>query len=813
MDALGQLATDIEAAIAKRDGRKEGAEIRFRCPNPNHADAHPSARWNPRKGVWHCDACGSGGGAIDLARRLGLEVPEREKDGLTLAEFAAAKRLPADLLASFGVADGKRRRSLQPCVDIPYLLPDGQVAAVRKRLSLTTEPRCVWRKGDHPIPYGLPKLREAKAAGYVILLEGESDSWTLWAAGLPALGIPGASMWRAEWAAYLGGIATVYCWREPDAGGDTLAPKVAASLPDVRIIEAPAGVKDASQLWLSLDANVDAFRRRMGELRATARPASELRAEALTAEARQAFEVARHLLDDPSLIDRVTEAIRSGSYAGDLRPPLLAYVALTSRLLERPLNLAYIAPSAAGKNKAVDSAVELMPKSAYHLEAAGSARALVYGDADFQNRMVIVAEADSIPEDGPAASAVRALATDNAMMYDVTERDEQTGRFAVRHIVKPGPTGLITTSTRPLGPQLDTRMLTVSVPDTPAQTRAVLLTHAASVNGSRPSPDVTGLVAVQRWLELAGERRVTIPFAHALAELVPADLVRMRRDFRQLLTLIQAVALLYQRQRQRDGDGRIIATLDDYGVACDVVADVFTAVATGGISPAMRETVARVGDLYDGQTALTVKQIADALALDKSSTWRRVKTAVRLGYLQNLETRKGTPARVVPGEPLPEDKPALPTVEDIRGWLHLPETLATVQPPIPARIYGESGAAVAQGLATAMQPRMQPIDPTAPVPDGCTPVATRIAIAPEAPLDTKTTPSEGTVARLQSDRGDKDTYMRSPLVRAALDMGATLVDDSGMRCHTCGGVEFYYRADGTGPVCARCHPGPAVLAN
>src|SRR5207249_3710431 len=154
-----------------------------------------------------------------------------------------------------------------------------------------------------------------------------------------------------------------------------------------------------------------------------------------------------------------------GGYVGDARGALLAYFALTSRLLKRPLNVAFIAVSASGKSRAVEAALELMPPSAYYLERAGSARALIYSSEEFEHRTVVVAEADSIPEDGPAASAVRSLATDNEMAYDVTERDNKTGGFRTRHIRKRGPTGLMTTSTRPLGSQMDTRVLTVGIPD------------------------------------------------------------------------------------------------------------------------------------------------------------------------------------------------------------------------------------------------------------------------------------------------------------------------------------------------------------
>ena len=55
----------------------------------------------------------------------------------------------------------------------------------------------------------------------------------------------------------------------------------------------------------------------------------------------------------------------------------------------------------------MDAALELLPSEAYYLERAGSARALIYSEEDFAHRVVVVGEADSIPEDGPAASAIR----------------------------------------------------------------------------------------------------------------------------------------------------------------------------------------------------------------------------------------------------------------------------------------------------------------------------------------------------------------------------------------------------------------------
>lgn len=228
----------LQAAVMACQGREEGAEIRFLCPA--HDDHHPSARYNPEKGVWCCDVCGTGGGALDLARRLGIEPPERQSSGLTVEKLAKAKGLPAEFLHELGVTDGwagyaSNRKS---CVDISYVNAYGEVKAVRKRLRLDGEPRFKWRRGDKPLPYGLWRLREARAHGYLIIVEGESDCWTLWHAGIPALGIPGAATWREGWVAYLEGIGRVLVWREPGQGGDTFTAKVVASLPDAAIIEA-----------------------------------------------------------------------------------------------------------------------------------------------------------------------------------------------------------------------------------------------------------------------------------------------------------------------------------------------------------------------------------------------------------------------------------------------------------------------------------------------------------------------------------------------------------------------------------------------
>jgi hypothetical protein len=378
-------------------------------------------------------------------------------------------------------------------------------------------------------------------------------------------------------------------------------------------------------------------------------------------------------------------------------PAAIAYLAVSSRHGPKPLNVHFLAASATGKTAALSAGMALHPETAFHDIGAGSARALIYDDeADFRHKTVIVAEADSIPDEGPAASAIRELAESNQMRYAVVERDEDTGKFHTRHIRKDGPTGLITTSTRPLEEQMQTRMLTVAINDSPDQTRLILAAQARAVAGEAlPSPDLADFHALQTWLELAGVGEYVIPFAVALSEGIPAEFVRVRRDFPQLLAMIGAIATLYQCQRERDAHGRIVATLEDYSQARRLLINVFTETVTGGVSQAVRETATAVADLYDGETAVDMAALVEALKLHRATAWRRVRTALRLGYLVNEETRRGQPAKLRPGAALPEDRPALPEVDEIGECLNHPETDATVQPNGDGPIWPVSSEPVA----------------------------------------------------------------------------------------------------------------------
>jgi hypothetical protein len=258
---------------------------------------------------------------------------------------------------------------------------------------------------------------------------------------------------------------------------------------------------------------------------------------------------------------------------------------------------------------------------------------------------------------------IRSLLSEGRIRYETVETTKEGLRPRV--IDKEGPTGLlITTTAIRLHPENETRLLSVPLNDTPQQTRRILKAMASEQGQPLDPKDWH---ALQQWLEGA-EHRVTIPYASALAEAIPPVAVRLRRDFKTILSLIRTHAILHQITRDRDPEGRILATLADYAVIRELVADLIAEGVEASVPPVMRETVQAVKDLKTARKpVVNVTDVAEVLSLDKSAALRRVKGAIKRGSLRNMNDKPGQAYDLMLGDALPEDKVILPPVDALAG--------------------------------------------------------------------------------------------------------------------------------------------------
>lgn len=604
--------------------------------------------------------------------------------GCTLAAYAAAKGIPVAVLKSFGLTQISYQST--PAVRMPYFDTDGNVAASRYRVALTKDEsgdnRFRWKSGDKPCLYGLSRLSAALQVGYVVLVEGESDCHTLWHHGIPAIGLPGAANWNEQRdAPHLADVPVIYVILEPDRGGEAVRRWLSASAIRERVrLVTLDGAGDPSELYLQ---DPEAFVERWQAAMRSAIAWQDMAAAEAGAERDAAWLVCEELARDPHILARFAEALTADGFAGSLRGPQLLYLALTSRLLSRPVSVVMKAPSSAGKSYAVERTTAFFPADAYYALSSMSPKALAYDTEPLQHRILIVYEAAGAADE-TASYLLRTLLSEGHIRHSTVEATKDGVR--PRLVEREGPTGVILTTTAArLHPENETRMLSIPVDDSQTQTRNVMLAIAAGRRAALPEDDVNEATwhALQTWLRLS-THSVEIPYAVALAELIPPVAVRLRRDFATVLNLIRAHAILQQATRERDEHGNIRATIDDYLIVRSLIVDLVSEGVEATVSPTVRETVTAVRDLTaNADDTVSVQQLVKRLHIDKAAVSRRVSQSRQLGYLVNLEDKKGRPARIVIGTPMPDDLVILPAADVLAKAMQIAtdEPTHDVEPP------------------------------------------------------------------------------------------------------------------------------------
>ena len=324
-------ATDLADLIgqsSKLSGQPR--DLRGRCPLHN-GENPTSLSVNAENGLWCCHVCDANGDcfswvmAVDevefpdalhlLAARAGIgpgpdvrlvappEDQEQEADTCgpwTVSDYAAYVHLPIDWLRKqIGLVEWDRK--WQQGVAIPYRDENGQLLRYRPRLNRKERrwgmldewhcPTCkraqdapgecgecgaeLKRLADDPggeVTYAYGRERLDERDGPLLIVEGETDAQVAWYCDLHALGAPGQTIFRPDWAMrFPEGTDQVFVLREDDGAlPETVRDAVAeAGVPvTVRAFDLPTD--DLLDLWRDVGGSRVRLREAMKEALADA---------------------------------------------------------------------------------------------------------------------------------------------------------------------------------------------------------------------------------------------------------------------------------------------------------------------------------------------------------------------------------------------------------------------------------------------------------------------------------------------------------------------------------------------------------------
>jgi DNA primase len=298
----------------------------------------------------------------------------------------------------------------------------------------------------------------------------------------------------------------------------------------------------------------------------------------------QAEEIAKN----PLLFKTKISLIKDLGVIGEGRNIGMYFLALDSRLLpntagsSQVLALKNAGTSGAGKSYPLSKCLEIYPKNAYHLILGGSPKSLYFVEGGLKHTCLVVAEAFSFQNgnttDSEFALVVRSILSEGEATYQYFSYDDEGNRVAkIQHMT--GPTSLITTSIYgKLESQFENRLLTIHPDVSMNQTKKIITVTAQQSSGLKGaiSQDV-----IESWKVFHGMLQpydVVIPFARNIAEFVinfEGLPLSMRRSFKRVMSTIKTVTTIHQFQREKDDRGRLIATMEDYFMAHQLVNESF----------------------------------------------------------------------------------------------------------------------------------------------------------------------------------------------------------------------------------------------
>lgn len=493
---------------------------------------------------------------------------------LTVEQFKQSFNFSDDDITKFDIKDNKKGKGIV----VPYIDSDGQHKGSKYRQHLDLQPKYTSTKGFSPktILYGANFLEEIHKKGYVLLVEGETDTIAAWKRDIPALGISGSSNWDSGLIKKyrLDELKSVFIWYEKDEASETLIEKIGIDLPNAIIVQQEK-YKDISEMNRILE-DPEEYNQLIRDSFNNNETAAKFKWKNRQEKLEEIIEDKEYQelinLDEKQFDEKLIKDIGLSGFAGNTATVLASILSINSKKLIEPFHLMLLAPSSSGKSFSIHTAIKFFPEDHVHIMNASTPAVFVYDTTDISKKALFVEEMDSLPQgDSPIASAVRSAMTKGILDYQNTKEDPAAARGRSTTEEPPRKTkSILTTGTKTPEVQTGTRILMMDVDFSSEQVKSNMMLQAYRMNGSfyDREPDVWKKHFEALEIKEPEDIEVLIPFSvqivKAIFEAENDEMEeRWNRDNKSLFGAIKSSAILHYRYRQKE-NGKLIAQYEDY---------------------------------------------------------------------------------------------------------------------------------------------------------------------------------------------------------------------------------------------------------
>jgi hypothetical protein len=280
----------------------------------------------------------------------------------------------------------------------------------------------------------------------------------------------------------------------------------------------------------------------------------------------------------PLTVEDIDRAGYALGVVGEARLFRTLYFIGTSRKNKRPLGAIVMGASSSGKTALVSQCARLMPVKEIIMATRMTPQALYHFPPGFvEHKFIVGGERVRVQDDAAAdaTAALRQLFSEGRAVKQMTVRDGgEENKWITDEMEVKGPIAYVETTTmtkeRVFVEDLN-RALVLRTNDAEAVTRAVLTSCAErSMGRRRVNPD-WHIERHRKVQEQLLRYDIVVPFADRILDRFPARKVEARRAGQQVISMVEAIALFHQSRRRIDDNGRLIAQIEDYALAVDLL--------------------------------------------------------------------------------------------------------------------------------------------------------------------------------------------------------------------------------------------------
>jgi DNA primase catalytic core len=335
---------------------------------------------------------------------------------------------------------------------------------------------------------------------------------------------------------------------------------------------------------------------------------------------------AMKLLGDPRLLERVLEDFDKCGVVGEETNKRISYLAAVSRLLPKPLAIVTQSSSSAGKTSLMDAVLDFMPEEQRQSYTAMTGQSLFYmGEKNLKHKILAISEQQGAEN---ASYPLKLLQSEGKLNIASTGKDPVSGKHVTHDYEVEGPVMIfMTTTAHEVDEELMNRCLVLTVNEDREQTRAIheKQREAQTIEGMWAQDERRDILKLHRNAQRL-LRPLLVANEHVKKHTFPDYMVRTRRDHMKFLTLVQAIALLHQHQREIKTSTRngktleyIEATAEDVALAWKLVSEVL-APSLDELPPQTRRLLLEIDRM--------VKEVGEQFGIERSE-YRFSRATVR----------------------------------------------------------------------------------------------------------------------------------------------------------------------------------------